>query len=63
MQYVADLSDDLMIEKYNELIREATLIFIDATHDGDIKAKILKNLKNSLTFDYISIDRLRPARR
>jgi predicted O-methyltransferase YrrM len=45
VQYVADLSDDSTIEKYYELIREATLIFIDATHDGDLEAKILKNLK------------------
>lgn len=45
VQYVDDLSCDSTLQKYSEWIQRASLIFIDATHDGHLEAKILENLK------------------
>lgn len=45
VQYVADLSLASIMEKYSGLIQEASLIFIDATHDGHLEHQILANLK------------------
>jgi predicted O-methyltransferase YrrM len=44
VQHVADLSRDEEMEKYASFLEEAELIFIDATHDGALEAKLLKNL-------------------
>lgn len=45
VQYVDDLSVDSTMQKYASLLQDAELIFIDASHDGDLEEKILANLK------------------
>lgn len=60
-QYAADLSDPPICEKYHTILQEADLIFIDATHDGDVEKKILGNLEK-ITFSkkvYLLFDDIR----
>jgi len=45
IQHVADLSHPSVAEAYRDLLKEADLIFIDATHDGDLEKKIMQNLE------------------
>lgn len=45
IQYVDDLSQLPVMERYAPLLQEATLFFIDATHDGVLEEKILSNLQ------------------
>lgn len=45
IQYVEDLSDPSKMEEYEAILQDASLIFIDVTHDGDLEEKILNNLK------------------
>ncbi|OGN63811.1 MAG: hypothetical protein A3E80_06840 [Chlamydiae bacterium RIFCSPHIGHO2_12_FULL_49_9] len=45
VQYVADLSVESKMRQYDELLQNAGLIFIDATHDGDLEKRILENFK------------------
>lgn len=45
VQHVDDLSDELVVQKHRHLLEEAELIFIDASHDGDLEETILANLK------------------
>lgn len=40
-QIVGDLSDPSFFEKHRPLFREASFIFIDATHDGSLERKLL----------------------
>jgi predicted O-methyltransferase YrrM len=44
-QHVADLSSELVLQTYVPLLQEAELIFIDATHDGLLEEKLLRNLE------------------
>ncbi len=45
IQHVADLSVASVMDSYAPLIQEAGLIFIDASHDGDLEELILENMK------------------
>lgn len=45
VQHVADLSIHTVMQKYASLIQEAELIFIDATHDGQLEEQLLLNLE------------------
>ncbi len=44
VQHVANLSIEAEMEKYEPLLKEAELIFIDATHDGFLEERLLNNL-------------------
>ncbi len=45
VQHVADLSLASSMDFYASSIQEAGLIFIDASHDGDLEERLLENLK------------------
>jgi predicted O-methyltransferase YrrM len=45
VQYAANLAESSVMEKYAPLIQEADLIFIDATHDGELEKKLLNQLQ------------------
>lgn len=45
IQHVADLSVDSVMQQYHPLLREAGLIFIDATHDGRLENQLMEGLK------------------
>lgn len=45
VQYVADLSLDIEMQKHIPILQEAELIFIDATHDGKLEAELLQMLE------------------
>lgn len=45
IQYVADLSSTIEMKKYQSLIEQAELIFIDATHDGFLEKTLLSHLE------------------
>lgn len=42
VQHVCDLSVEAQAQNHFELLRRAELIFIDATHDGQLEEKLLK---------------------
>lgn len=50
-QHCADITDDKVFQNYKNLLKEAELIFIDATHDGKLEKNILDKL---LTIDFNS---------
>lgn len=45
-QVVADLSEPKIFSQYEHLIQEADFIFIDATHDGLLEAKLMTFIEN-----------------
>ena len=44
-QFVEDLGDPYVVRKHTAMLQDATLIFIDATHDGVLEAKLLATLQ------------------
>ena len=43
-QHVADLSQPDVMQARRDVVRAADLIFIDATHDGDLEERLMQNL-------------------
>jgi predicted O-methyltransferase YrrM len=61
VQYVDDLTEEKTLEKHRSILEKASLIFIDAKHDGLVEEKLLKNLEK-LSFSspvYILFDDIR----
>jgi predicted O-methyltransferase YrrM len=61
VQYLADLSQDDIFASYREKIKEADLIFIDATHDGILEKNLLSKIDSLNIFKthYIILDDIR----
>jgi predicted O-methyltransferase YrrM len=51
LQHVDDLSQSQTMKQYSPILREASLIFIDATHDGALEKKLLDMLCH-IPFDH-----------
>jgi hypothetical protein len=45
LQHVDNLGRGEIVQKYKSILQEAELIFIDATHDGELEAEILSHLQ------------------
>jgi predicted O-methyltransferase YrrM len=60
-QYTDDLSNPEMIQKHRDLLQSADLIFIDATHDGELEKTVMENFRSLLfqTKPYILFDDIR----
>jgi len=59
VQHVGDLGQWAVMEKHGELMREAGLVFIDATHDGELEARLFENLERINYRGYVLMDDIR----
>lgn len=61
VQYVDDLGNPHVMSSYRDLLQCADLIFIDATHDGNLEKRLLENFQSILfqTKPYLIFDDIR----
>jgi predicted O-methyltransferase YrrM len=58
-QSVENLAEEKALQKHAAMLKQATFIFIDATHDGTLEAKLLESLHRVGFKGYILLDDIR----